>query len=61
MSSERETNIRRAADHRRLAETEYREALEVARAAGATYTELGRFVGLTRQAVRQYLQKKGES
>lgn len=47
--------VARAARRRLRCDEEYREALEAAVAAGVTYAELARALGLTRQGVRQYL------
>jgi hypothetical protein len=43
--------VKRAADHKRLAENEYREALQAARDAGHSAAEIAGPAGVTRQAV----------
>lgn len=45
----------RTAHHRREASNnEYRQAIQQATRAGATYSDIARTLGITRQAVRQY-------
>lgn len=39
------------------ADEEYLEALEAALAAGLSYGQLGRLLGVSRQAVRQYVER----
>lgn len=43
------------------ADEEYREALEAFLAAGGSYVELGRLLGVSRQAVRQYVERGREA
>jgi hypothetical protein len=50
--------VRRASLARRLAETEYRVSLRLARAAGASYSQLGRAAGLTKQGARKLVAAK---
>jgi DNA-directed RNA polymerase specialized sigma24 family protein len=45
--------LKRAAERRDRASRDYRQALVAAREAGVTYTELARFLGVSRQAARQ--------
>ena len=47
--------VSRAARYKRAAELEYLAALRAAREAGASYAEIARAAGATRQSVRQTL------
>lgn len=53
--------VKRAASAKRRAEREYRSALEAAHAAGASFVELARLVGVSRQAVREFLTERKSS
>lgn len=59
-SSELRDEVVRAQRRRVRADEEYREALAHARACGVSYSELARWLGVSRQAVAQYL-REGES
>jgi transposase-like protein len=53
-----EADVLRARRRRDRAEEEYFEALETALESGATYADLGRVLGVSRQAVHAYVEKR---
>ena len=57
MPADRLDPIRKALARKEVADREYREALEEVVAAGGSYAEIGRLLGVSRQAVRQYLER----
>jgi DNA-directed RNA polymerase specialized sigma24 family protein len=52
-----QTEVKRAIARRKRAEEEYLEALEAYLAEGGTYPELARLLGVSRQAVQQFVSR----
>lgn len=61
MTPEQAREARHAAAKRRRADEEYRETLEELIASGVSYVDLGRVLGISRQAVRQYIEQGRKS
>lgn len=59
MSDDRYADLLRFARKRHRAEEEYREELERLIAAGGSYAEIARVLGISRQGVRQYAIREG--
>ena len=58
---ETEQSVIRARRKLRRSDEEYREALEEAVAAGKSYVDLARLLGISRQAVRQHIERGRKS
>ncbi len=60
MTDAQRSELDRAVEVRRQAETYYRETLTELLEDGVSYADLGRALGVSRQAVNQYLRKEAK-